>query len=602
MINNIVIIGMGPRGISVLDALSNAGRCRTKGMEIHVFEPRVPGCGCHGADQPKYLLTNTVCSQITAFAPIQEQSRSPMGRPSLYEWARLTGQQIEIHGHVRHVQENDYLPRAILGRYLAWAYTYIVRNIKPYIDVKLHPEKAIAVTDTCQGRFHVRGQRGTGVEVDGVILCTGHSSATPDRATSDSIQYDVLPQDGEVGENGRKANIGLEGMGLTALDLLGAATVGRGGRFLRSAGKLTYVPSGYEPGSLCFSRTGVPPVARAQNQKGAHWSYEPHFATVASIESIRRLKLLQEGCGTRLDFNRDILPLIEAEMEFIYYKTLARRRHGFEAAEKITRCYLSNGNHSKEIRAFITELPDSLRWSLQAQANPLPRNIATDADCYRAWLISQMHHDVEEALAGNVDSPVKAACDVLRDIRDSIRIAVEDCGLTPESHHAFINNFLPMMNHLSVGPPLHKIEELRALIEAEIVDVGTGPVKSVSRNGDSGLVTVTGLAGSREITKLVRARLALHLHVTEDGGVIGSLVASGHARAFRNGAYEPGGLDVTDHNRLIAANGSTHARIWAIGPAVEGPRFYTYVLGRPGDTGASFRDASRCVADILRCM
>ncbi len=36
------------------------------------------------------------------------------------------------------------------------------------------------------------------------------------------------------------------------------------------------------------------------------------------------------------------------------------------------------------------------------------------------------------------------------------------------------------MNRLAVGPPLQKLEEFLVLLEAGIIDVGTGPARTVA--------------------------------------------------------------------------------------------------------------------------
>ncbi len=64
---------------------------------------------------------------------------------------------------------------------------------------------------------------------------------------------------------------------------------------------------------------------------------------------------------------------------------------------------------------------------------------------------------------------------MLRDIRNVVRLAVDFGGLLPESHTGFFHRrFLPVNALLSAGPPMYRVEQLRALIEQGVVEVA-GP-------------------------------------------------------------------------------------------------------------------------------
>ncbi|NLH82451.1 MAG: FAD/NAD(P)-binding protein [Phyllobacteriaceae bacterium] len=598
----LAIIGMGPRGLSLLDRLTAVRPARREPLELHVFEPGVPGCGVHVPDQPDYLLTNTVCSQITTFGPIDRSAIRPVGRPSLFEWVRDRGCEVIDGDRCRRpVREYDYLPRAVLGRYLAWAFDYIVRNRPHGISIVLHREEADRVLPVARDGFQVFGSTGSRVEVNGVVLCTAHDSLgvrAPSVEASEGERAAYPVEHALRGLDGT-SRIGIEGMGLTALDVITAATVGRGGKFVRTSGELRYVPSGDEPGLVCFSRSGIPLLARARNQKATHWNHQPHFVTIEAIEAMRASVSGVIGARGRLDFTRDILPLMNSEMEMVYYSTLVRRMISAEAAERFAEDYLAGGCLSDEWRAFVESLPVSSRWSLGSLTEPVAPDVAADGARYRRWLLAKMRDDVAEARIGNVDSPIKAACDVLRDIRPSLRQAIDYAGLTPESHAAFSRDFMPIMNRLAVGPPLQRIEELTALIEAEIVDVGTGPVKSITASSDGRSFSIVGSAGTRRVDRLVRARLPSS---SRTNGVVKSLLETGAARAFTNGEYEPGGLDVTRDHRLISHDGTSSSCLWALGTPVEGPRFYTFVLSAPAATTSPLLEAESCAEDILRAI
>lgn len=76
---SIAIIGMGSRGLSVLEQLIGLSRkTGAQRLRIEVFDPRTPGSGLHLAEQPDYLMLNTMAGQLSAFSsafPVCEPMR-----------------------------------------------------------------------------------------------------------------------------------------------------------------------------------------------------------------------------------------------------------------------------------------------------------------------------------------------------------------------------------------------------------------------------------------------------------------------------------------------------------------------------------------------
>ena len=89
----IAIVGLGPRGLSVLERLiSNIAENQLeKKIEIHVIDPFPFGAGkVWRTDQANCLLMNTVASQITLFTDSTVECDGPIkDGPNLYEWARF---------------------------------------------------------------------------------------------------------------------------------------------------------------------------------------------------------------------------------------------------------------------------------------------------------------------------------------------------------------------------------------------------------------------------------------------------------------------------------------------------------------------------------
>ncbi|MBK0023926.1 FAD/NAD(P)-binding protein [Ochrobactrum sp. S46] len=597
------IVGMGPRGLALLDRISDTFSTVDQRVEIHIFEPSEPGCGVHYVDQPQYILANTVCSQITTFGPAKQSHLRPVGCPSLFDWARDRGYRVaDPEGGQRVVQENDYLPRAILGQYLVWSYRYIVRNLPSNTSVVHHSSSVISLNQSSTLDLRLETDDGSLINVDNVFICTGHAvkhrcNATSSRFSDDDWPYPVESKIQSLPDGYR---IGIEGMGLTALDVVSAATIGRGGTFDRNGEDIVYKPSGRELKIFCFSRSGIPLFARARNQKGAHWNFQPHFISIDKIDRIRQSKCLtnEQNFG-QLDFDLDLLPLIQAEMELVYYTTFIRHTHGPDDAEKFAEHYLAAGPRSAVPQDYISRIPVSLRFSFSSLIEAVPASIAIDETKYRTWLLSRLKQDIAEGRLGNINSPIKAACDVLRDVRPSLRYAVDFAGLTAKSHSFFLEQFVPLMNRIAVGPPLQKLEEFCALIEAGVIDVGLGPIQTVQSDA-KGRFTLRGSAGEREVDHLVTARIPLSSTLSKTRGIVHSMIESGLAKPFRNGDYSPGGIAVTETYRVIPENSKTSSQIWALGTPVEGARFYTFVLSAPGAASSPLTEAQTCVDDMMQ--
>jgi hypothetical protein len=119
------------------------------------------------------------------------------------------------------------------------------------------------------------------------------------------------------------------------------------------------------------------------------------------------------------------------------------------------------------------------RWDWRAVALPYAdQSIATVSD-HRAWLLSYLREDLRQAAQGNVHGPLKAALDVLRDLRNEIRLIVDHGGLSGDSYRDDLEGwYTPLNAFLSIGPPPQRIEEMIALIEAGVLDV-VGPGMTV---------------------------------------------------------------------------------------------------------------------------
>lgn len=265
----VAIVGMGPRGLSVLERMAQLLADDPINVDLHVevVEPGECGQGSHSALQPGHLLTNTVASQVGIFA---QQAA---------------------------VAREDHLPRRLLGEYLIWAYARVALAFARNVWNKHHRRRVVDLVRQKEGGFVVCLDNGFRYFADYVVLATGHGTRVPiatdlvfakfarTRGMKNSmLEYFASAYPTErLAAISEHATVAVRGMGLTAYDVVATLTVGRGGRFVTQGDGLCYLPSGREPKLLLFSRSCLPFAARGINQKGIAGQHQARFFTARSM-------------------------------------------------------------------------------------------------------------------------------------------------------------------------------------------------------------------------------------------------------------------------------------------------------------------------------
>ena len=595
----VTIIGMGPRGLSILERLVAIAAGRRLLLDIALIEPGACGQGVHVAHQPQHLLINTIASQVTLFPAAGVVGAAPVcATPSLTEWARQTGYRrvgdqyyrIGATGAGHDISDLDYLPRSLLGEYLGWAYRQIAAALPPGVTLTHHRWRACDLWRQPDGRCVVELDSGYLVHSDFVFLATGHGRNAASEHDSwcskfaqDHARYNsrlayfrhVYPLE-RLARIGADARVAIQGLGLTAHDVIAELTTGRGGVFEAGEHGLRYRPSGQEPRLTLFSRNCLPAAARGLNQKGLDGRHRPHFFTPAAIEALRQAALQQRG-SRQLDFDSELLPLLLREMAYVYRSVrdgTAPDPAGYTVAAPE--------------QAVIDEL-----------LFPLRERRFDSAAAFRAYFTDYLRADLAEAEQGNLSSAVKAATDVLRDVRASLQAMLEFGGLTPASHRKFLNVYHPIINRIAFGPPRRRNGELLALMAAGVVDIAAGPgsVVGIDEN-DSTFVLQTkfgNVTERRAYDVLVVARLDVFYPESDESPLVRNLMRRGLVRPYYNGVFHPGGLDIDSGGRPLRADGQPWPNLWALGYPVEGAHYYTHALPRPLLSSRQVLDADRCV-------
>ncbi|MFJ8982970.1 FAD/NAD(P)-binding protein [Streptomyces sp. NPDC102282] len=622
---SVCIVGVGPRGLSVLERLCANARTvpdQESTIHVHLVDPFPPGAGqVWRTRQSHHLLMNTVACQITVFTDPSVALEGPYeSGPSLYEWAVARSEEgpdggldDETLAEARDLGPDTYPTRAFYGHYLRWAFAAVVAGAPPALTVTVHPTRAVALDDeaaaegTSGPRQVVRLEDGTVLGgLDAVVLAQGHVPALdpPEvdelagRARAKGLTYfpPSNPADTDLRSIAPREPVLLRGLGLNFFDYMALLTTGRGGTFVRSGSLLVYRPSGNEPRLYAGSRRGIPYHARGENEKGAHGRHMPLLLTPERIAELRS----PSADGPGADFREEVWPLVAKEVETVYYRTLLEARGRHADARAFAGRWIHEPWRGTAEEGLLEEygIGEKDRWSWELIARPQGDRRFVCPDDFRAWLLELLQRDAAEARAGNVSGPLKAALDVMRDLRNEIRLVVDHAGLHGDSHRDDLDRwYTPLNAFLSIGPPTRRIEEMAALLEAGVLTVlGPGLRVDVAEGGFAG--HSPAVPGSEIRTSvLIEARLPdITLTRTADP-LLRYLLATGACRTHRiatrgGGSYESDGLAVSGRPyHLLDREGRPHPRRFAFGVPTEAVHWVTAAGIRPGVNSVTLTDA-----------
>ncbi|MFJ2417983.1 FAD/NAD(P)-binding protein [Streptomyces brevispora] len=635
----VCLVGAGPRGLSVLERLCAQERKspRWDRLTVHVVEPDPPGAGrVWRPSQSRHLLMNTVASQVTVYTDASVSIEGPLEEgPSLYEWARTLGAGAlpsgagapyddETLAEARDLGPDGYPTRALYGHYLTWVFGQITSNAAAHTDIRVHASRAVTLEDADPGAgpdgaqtvLLEDGTRLTGLGA--VVLAQGHVQVRPTGTEREYAAYAARhgltyiapsnPADVDLSAVAPGETVLLRGLGLNFFDYMALFTHARGGVFERADGRLKYRPSGREPRLYAGSRRGVPYQARGDNEKGAHGRHHPRLLTTGFVAELRA----RANGGEPIRFGTELWPLISKEVRTVYYETLLARRAQPDEAAAFSAAFLrAEEGAAEEHLLAAAGIAEDERWDWGSIVRPFGERVFPDLASFRARLRSYLDEDVRRSREGNVSGPFKAALDLLRDLRNELRLAIDHGGLDADSHRDELDGwYTPLNAYLSIGPPASRIEEMAALIDAGVLDV-TGPGLRVAADEhnpeDPAFVgTSAGVTGLRvRATVLIEARLPeIDVRRTADP-LMKELLRTGQGRPYRiegtdGSSYETGGLAVSERPyHLLDARGVPHPRRFAYGVPTESVHWVTVAGIRPGVGSVTLEDSDAVAVAVL---
>ena len=329
-----------------------------------------------------------------------------------------------------------------MGEYLQWFYRALLAGAPPSVHIVHHPTSAVDLVARRDGTEEVRLANGSAVVVDHVIVTSGHTANQDVDGSREINPYPVTPYVETIPAG---AKVAVSGMGLVAVDVVTALTIGRGGEFVEDGGGLSYRPSGREPAVRLYCRSGLPFTAKSVTGVDRSTVYKPLICTPEALDA---LSGRSSGRRRLVDVRTELLPLLFAEMYARYYAQVA-----FQAvtarAPTAPRCASGCARRGLEDR-FKDELARlaSRFGSFDAEAlffGHQPNYHSSDD--YERFVYQALADDLREAEVPDGASPVKSAAEVFRIFRDSDAIR----GRARRS----LARFLPGLQrgHLQPDPP-----------------------------------------------------------------------------------------------------------------------------------------------------
>ena len=598
------IVGMGPWGLCVLERTVSRARQVETPITVHLIEPGQLGGGVYAVDQPDYLVLNNACGQLSLYATPEDQDDRRYAR-GLYDWAVAEG--YRWHGYECRRERGgvpiapwDYLPRRLMGEYLLWCYRELAADAPSNLTIVPHFAAALDIEAQPGGREAISLDNATRIVVDHVIVTSGHTyNVESDRDDGDLRSLRPYPVGYLNDTVPAKAPVAVAGMGLVGYDMVTALTIGRSGTFTGDGARLRYERSGEEPEIYLYSRSGIPYCAKSVRGIDPTGDYEPVVCTNEAFAALTHPGGIAER--RRVDFCNDLLPLVFAEMQARYLICSASLAGGAERAAR-ERSALSAAWQQHRFAQVVEEM--SVRYGRFDPASHLFASLddrcASGSD-YESGVYDMVAADLDESLAAG-GSPVKAAQEVLRILRDQLRSVIEFGGLTLESYIDFQSRVRGRINRMDAGPPPMRSQQLLALMDAGVVRICFGPHPEVRPGADGRTVvrsTRLDTPSAATVMGVVRGHLELPSLARSDSPLLKRLYATGRLTQLRYGATAVGSVAISPEFHPYDAEGRLQSHLSLLGVLTEGVRYFTHYLPSPRSRMRAILDAEQCVQEVI---
>lgn len=607
----IAIVGGGPRGLSIFERIVEWSR-EEQVIQITMFDPYGPGGKVWREDQPLSLLMNSVASHVTLFTDETLSTKGPVAKgPNLYEWAQSEATEfIKKHNfenrtilleECENLGPNEHCSRVFYGLYQKWFYEYVQTRMTEQTSVKFFKDTVRAVKMQ-EDKFLVY-TKAVETTVDTVILALGHqeneligNEKELAAFASDHRLFYSSPKnaaDAYLEAITENTPVLIKGLGLVFYDYLTLLTSDRGGEFREKEGELIYFPSGKEPKIIAGSSRGIPYHARGVNQKGYGEEYQPRFLKEKSLNKFKR-----KGKFSAEQF----FELLKKEVEFAYYSALIAAKYPNVNQPRFNEEFIRTRGADTILEKYGIHKKEFWDWS----AIQCPDQNVGDEDSFQKFIIDYLNWDFKEAKKGTIAGPFAAALDSLKDLRDEVRFMQDHELFSNDEYKTWLWDwFTPLNAFLSIGPPVERTAELKALINAGVVTL-LGPKMQVTTEAD----WFVGFSKKYPLQKfkthfLIEARLPKIANQFSLNPLVQQLLrdqtASLHQVKLGSGdVYYTGALLVdAKTNQIQSKAGKVITGLFCYGIPTEGVHWLTATTSRPGTDPWNLREADLIARNIF---
>ncbi|MEX3610950.1 FAD/NAD(P)-binding protein [Rothia sp. LK2588] len=503
---SIAIVGVGPRGVSVIERIG-AANPQTE-LELHLIDNSQLGAGrIWNTSQTRTLCMNTLAGAVTLFTEPNSTVTAPVRPgPNMYEWIQLSlGRDIEEHDqaaakralfakHPQHplphfeaemqaTEKHSNPSRALYGEYINWCYRVAVAELPETVKVTEHLANAVGVTSSSDNSFDIiELSDGTICRADATVIASGWTipALSPqEQELAESGGVWVAPnspaeQDVSVLPAGE--NVLVRGLGMSFYDLMALVTIDRGGRFVEDPSTrsgMRYEPSGKEPHLLVGSGRGYPFLPKSDYRE---LPPQPvNHRLMAVIEELKDEK--------KIDFGVQVRPAIIKDAYEAYYCKLAELKPEAVTANigKIVEIidHATPESIAEDLADIVPDPAD--RFNIERWRQPLAGVEGSVAEVTE-HIAQFLEHDIRDSAAGH-DSAFKAGMWSVSSARTPASILGSMGRYTWESRQTDYKNFDALGQMVGSGPPLFRCRQLLAAIDAGIIEfIGQRP--QVTVDGD----------------------------------------------------------------------------------------------------------------------
>lgn len=635
----VAIIGVGPRGISVLERIAAALNTISRpqqGLTIHLVEDSQMGAGnVWRTDQTRTLCMNTLAGAVTIFTEPGSTVTAPVVEgPLQFDWIRLLRGDEDLSGIPEKAIElfRTYSPaasvaedfkeelkatviqsnpsRALYGAYLRWAFDVALQLLPQWVKVEQHHARAIGIREDGD-RDVITLNNSEMISADSTVLAIGWQTPAPNaEELSIAAALDENPdlvwvkpgnpveQDASLIPAGEQVLV--RGLGMGFFDIMALTTIDRGGIFHEDPSTrsgLRYEASGEEPHFVISSGRGYPYLPKSD------YKSLPPGAKLARLKAVIAAINAQNRGVASINYDAEVWPAVARDAYEAYYETLDR-----VSPESIRTSLDSIVGVIDEVD--VDKLPKALAahtddvFNLHDWEFPLA-GINESVEALTARIADGMARDIRHAVAA-WDSPLKSALWSISASRKPSSILGAEGRLTFESRRNRFAAVMAIGQMVGSGPPLFRTRELLALVDAGLAHfAGARPRLSVS-DGQWQISSPT--TGDTPLRSKVLVDAWMHnpdVRRSADPLAL-SLEDADRVRPFNDysvdGTAAPTGSPEVDPatRLLVHPNGNLDPRVHLIGIPTYGQLADTTISPMPGTNPLMLQETDKTAVHVLK--